>query len=1406
MAAGKTDRPCTVVLHDDRVSQEDVLCGTEILPEGKVGILNAKNAMPIHVLSKQRAVASREISLHVTLGERFLFENRMSATLTVLDDDQEATANHVEFFFRDICLSRADMWQMTRSMDRGVIYRNQEIKFMGSNTAIARTIYIDGKEADSALVRQPTTKPIFRSGSARFTILIQVSREMLELWSEGHLMYENLIEGYLTELFSRWETLKMRHHFSVILFGRSIGDASQPSTKYGQDDFFHVVCEDIPGSDWRMTLQTLRYVFSSSRLPRQVTLARRGNLLEAIYTAALDVVNDNMDPHLSNTGISIVAITAGTGYFDSDHSLLKQTTNLLLGNSIGVDIVALSPKPLHPVPLFKYKIGQQIEYALPHWADVSYWGNKSSDSRWLLPEAEEILNVGIAPLKLETERLPFPSSTSLMSKFDDMTFCSGDTTTNSEQVDLKQEFAPSNLKTLRANANPSRASLSDRTLSEDAAKSVTSKASGTFPRLKREGSAHPLLQSSRKISLGPRGLAPITGTASTTISTEYASHGKDIHPTSFTPNEASSGLAKQIRQSLARKNSQQSLTSQPGSEQPRNTKPVDIQNGSMSAIDETGKSGDESGADPPRQELSPPKASPELLSKTPRPFASQSTLPGLEAKELAQQALTPWLTLVNPCNPKKDNMRIASQYRKWHHVFPKTIDSGSFKWDSMGAPASLPISTDFAPTPRELDKHYDHKLRRLILSGLTDSPDESTGLMHRLISLRLARGFQLVTKSTKIGTEDLMSLKGPILMSVGTLYHEIEIVSSLELQVIEYHPNTHDELVPSTADGMKQEYNPRLGGSRAVVDTQTDLQDLDWAVLDQALVNDTTSLPVSGASQMRFVLLPADPATRADAGSGTIRSRDLSDEEKRIDGIQKLTQLWQRHRLVTLEDKSHQASLAKPKTLKTVSDRDPNPLAIEYQTRDTSAVLNTQDTSLTGHLADTEATTPLFAESEMYHSSNFDIMKLVRQMQEAPPLGVEVRDRRWFTRMHLKCFRGDEMTNWLLGVFKDLHTREEAVEMGNELMNRGIFTHVRHKHEFRDGNYFYQIAGNYRTTEYPDTAGFFTKSLGISVPPTPISESRYSPLSRPLVPDSDSSSKGTPLVAPTEKKQIALSQMLQYNVDPSYKSTRPEIINLHFGNSELHTQLKAALTVSTDRIHNPENCYHVYLDWLATTPRLIREALNRWTSLAETHGLKLVQVPIAEASKQYLTHPFDKPQHVQLAIRPPDRAPATPYLSALSPISRSFEDPAHYHKALLRKAGFVLDLESASSFSSKLDITYSWGRPDYEMTQFIHKSGLVLAQISADPKYDFLVLPNRLGVLRSSSAGKQSGSVFADDVVKTFKLFCKDEKGLKSIYDEARKPKAPAPSPFTSAALAANSDVDVPPMSLPPHVLHRVQS
>jgi hypothetical protein len=75
-----------------------------------------------------------------------------------------------------------------------------------------------------------------------------------------------------------------------------------------------------------------------------------------------------------------------------------------------------------------------------------------------------------------------------------------------------------------------------------------------------------------------------------------------------------------------------------------------------------------------------------------------------------------------------------------------------------------------------------------------------------------------------------------------------------------------------------------------------------------------------------------------------------------------------------------------------------------------------------------------------------------------------------------------------------------------------------------------------------------------------------------------------------------------------------------------------------------------------------------------------------------------------------------------------------YHKALLRKLNFVLDMEASSAYPSDMDVSYSWGKPDYKYTQFIHRSGTLLAQITDDG--NFLVLANRLAHNRAKDMSR----------------------------------------------------------------------
>lgn len=135
---------------------------------------------------------------------------------------------------------------------------------------------------------------------------------------------------------------------------------------------------------------------------------------------------------------------------------------------------------------------------------------------------------------------------------------------------------------------------------------------------------------------------------------------------------------------------------------------------------------------------------------------------------------------------------------------------------------------------------------------------------------------------------------------------------------------------------------------------------------------------------------------------------------------------------------------------------------------------------------------------------------------------------------------------------------------------------------------------------------------------------------------------------------------------------------------------------------------------------------------------------------------------------------------------------------------FALDLESASSFPRRIDVRYSWGRPTYKLTQYIHTSGLLLAQISNDGKSDFLLLQNRLATQTTTpSTGKRVETTSLEHLVKHFISFCRNEASVKALFDEVKKPKISVASPLSNAASTADSDV--PPIELPPHLTHKAQ-
>jgi len=697
-------------------------------------------------------------------------------------------------------------------------------------------------------------------------------------------------------------------------------------------------------------------------------------------------------------------------------------------------------------------------------------------------------------------------------------------------------------------------------------------------------------------------------------------------------------------------------------------------------------------------------------------------------------AIAPWAVMVNPCNPRKNNINPRNQFRRWHHVFPRTLKTGTVKWRSLCSPAAVPLTHEWFPSAEQVSTEYNenpYKITQNEDDDMLEIPRSRESLIRELIAFRLSHGFQIIVGASvaefsgrqekalgSILAPDYMSADGDtVFMSVGNSIHQLVCVAGGEVEVKRFNRKPTTALESSAGIDTPFPYRAYI---RTAFEKQYDARDVvlrpprkeyNWNFIDTFLAGYHDELSdVLRFWRARFVLIPVDIPT--------MNRRPLpmlaedSEEEIRLEGIRKLTQLWQKNRYIPPEERHFQAAASK-------RQKDPNPLAIEYHTRDTSAILTAGPEAALFNEAEAEFQTSLFSDAEKYQTSNIDLKKLAEDLQGEK--GIPMIDRRWHWKLHTNCFVGFDLVNWLLSNFKDLETRDEAVDLGNELMGKGLFIHVQRRHHFRDGNFFFQIAAEHRAPRPESRTGWFgMRKTDKSVPSTPLTEGpRTSPLvaksmrSRPSTADSSSTSSSgksgekTPTRVTSPKRKVTLSRVMRYDVDSRKRSYRPEIISLHY-----------------DRLHNPDNCYHIRIDWMNVTAKLIEDAIVTWATSVEKYGLKLVEVPIAEVANIVDHHPFRSPYTVKLALQPPKAQPEIIWdATHFSPLY-SKADKFAYHKALLRKLNFVLDMEAAHSYPPDMDVTYSWGTPDYKHTQFIHRSGTLLAQITDDG--NFLLLANRL--------------------------------------------------------------------------------
>lgn len=236
------------------------------------------------------------------------------------------------------------------------------------------------------------------------------------------------------------------------------------------------------------------------------------------------------------------------------------------------------------------------------------------------------------------------------------------------------------------------------------------------------------------------------------------------------------------------------------------------------------------------------------------------------------------------------------------------------------------------------------------------------------------------------------------------------------------------------------------------------------------------------------------------------------------------------------------------------------------------------------------------------------------------------------------------------------------------------------------------------------------------------------------------------------------------DIDPSKVFTVP-LKYQHYHSYPYKQRSDQAETVILhhDIIHNPATVFHFELQWIGTTARCIEDLLRQWGRTIERYGLKLVEAYVTEISDIRDRNAFQSCFPLRLAVVPPD----VPDLDKR--VVEGTQTKHYFEYALLRKFGFILDIEAANLYSEQVDVVYSYRRNAFKYSQFVHRSGVAFVQVLGGSD-GFLFLTNRLmgpGRMGTTMKSKeQKPATAAEEIRQSLDQFCSDESKLRSFYDE----------------------------------------
>lgn len=731
-----------------------------------------------------------------------------------------------------------------------------------------------------------------------------------------------------------------------------------------------------------------------------------------------------------------------------------------------------------------------------------------------------------------------------------------------------------------------------------------------------------------------------------------------------------------------------------------------------------------------------------------------------------------WIEIKNPSVPV--NLEIANRLLpvRWRDVWPHFVAKKYSKWRSFTTPADLPVTISSFPTKEDFKNNFFFRNHSVTLNIDQESYNQtSLDLLRNIIYMRLVTGFQLCSGEQIERLEEMRTKSDNhttvvkyidnkkwedinVYLIIDSEIHRISCGPNGTIDVQRYLRKNDTDLfdqVPSYMPLIKTRYETSYRNSM-IDPIHVKRPSLNWNQIDQVIAGYGDYLVDTKwhGFRSKFVVLPSAVAPKNFSIIVNGKNETLTVEELRLEGLRRLIASITKCKLRSEKEKRSKRS----------KKDEIQPEVIFYTGSLLNFIKDHQDSlkKATRNLKDS-----FFVDNNSDNNmfdKNIELFKLAHELQHGSDK-LTLVNRKWHWKKHLNCFIGSEMVSWLVKNFLDISTRDEAVAYGQNLMKEGLFHHVLNTHSFLDGHYFYQFYPEYKIDiqkldkmQSHASAEDSNKHPDIDTNSKSDGTNRLSHISSK---DSENTTGGNSTskgIKPAGSKlTVSLSSSMVIDVDTLNRSYKQETCTVHY-----------------DRVHNPDHCFHIRLEWMTTTPKLIDDLLGNWSRICERYGLQLIELPWEELCSIPTMNPFHSFAKITLAINP-------------------WEDPEfydqdlfasnkfYYHICLLKFSGFLLD-NRASKFLQEqeinFDISYSWGKPQFKYAQYIHNTGAYIAEIRENG--DFFLAPNNIHISRVTPAnikGKYHPSsratINSQTLVMEFKKKWSDYDQLRVIFGQIKK-------------------------------------